>query len=160
MKNTPWDAGAKNKNKMTLNAYFALAEQFQPTNYHPERWLQAAKDAGFGYAVLTTRHHDGFALWPSAYGEFNTRTHLGGRDLVGEYVAACRKTGLKVGFYYSPPDWHFEREYRSWGYGTKGTPESPHLGLDHRPVAQLPKRPAHRSSTSSPGLIPRSAMCR
>lgn len=65
IKNTPWDAGAKNKNKLAPNAYFALASQFKPTNYHPERWLQAAKDAGFGYAVLTTRHHDGFALWPS-----------------------------------------------------------------------------------------------
>ena len=121
MKNTPWDASFQNSNKLTPAAYFALAKQFNPTNYHPDRWLKAAKDAGFGYAVLTTRHHDGFALWPSKHGDFNTRTYLNGRDLVREYVDACRRQGLKVGFYYSPPDWYFERQYRSFGYGTKGT---------------------------------------
>lgn len=142
IKNTPWDASAQNRNKLTPNAYFALAKRFNPTEYHPDRWLKAAKDAGFGYAVLTTRHHDGFALWPSEFGDFNTRTYLGGRDLVGEYVQACGTNGLKVGFYYSPPDWYRERDYRSWGYGTKGTKESPHLGLNHEPVEQLPARPA------------------
>ena len=120
MKNTPWDASVQNRNKLTPAAYFALAKQFNPTNYHPDRWLKAAKDAGFGYAVLTTRHHDGFALWPSKHGDFNTRTYLGGRDLVREYVDACRRQGLKVGFYYSPPDWYFDRQYRSFGYGTQG----------------------------------------
>jgi len=141
MKNTPWDASAKNSNKMTPAAYFALAGQFKPTNYHPDRWLKAAKEAGFGYVVLTTRHHDGLALWPSKHGDFNVGTYLGGRDLVREYVDACRRQGLKVGFYYSPPDWHFDRQYRSFGYGSKGTVESPHLGLNHEPV-QLPQRPA------------------
>jgi alpha-L-fucosidase len=58
------------------------------------------------YAVLTTKHHDGFALWPSEHGEFSTRQYLDGRDLVGEFVDACRRQGLKVGFYFSLPDWH------------------------------------------------------
>ena len=142
MKDTPWDKGSNNQNKLKPSEYFALAERFQPANYHPEKWLQAAKEAGFGYAVLTTRHHEGFALWPSDFGDFSTKNFMGGRDLVGEYVAACRKTGLRVGFYYSPPDWHYERAYRSWGYNTKGTPESPHLGLNHEPIGQLPPKPA------------------
>lgn len=146
MKNTPWDSGARNRNKLTPAAYFALAQQFHPTDYHPNRWLKAAREAGFGYAVLTTRHHDGFALWPSEHGDFNTRTCLDGRDLVREYVDACRRQGLKVGFYYSPPDWHFERQYRSFGYDTKGTAESPHLGLNHEPV-ELPQRPADFEDT-------------
>jgi len=141
MKNTPWDASAKNSNKLAPAAYFALAEQFKPTNYHPDRWLKAAKDAGVGYAVLTPRHHAGFALWPRKHGDFNVGKYLDGRDLVREYVDACRRQGLKVGFYYSPPDWHFDRQYRSFGYGSKGTAESPHLGLNHEPV-QLPQRPA------------------
>ena len=72
--------------------------------FHPERWLRAAKDAGFSYAVLTTRHHEGFALWPSDCGDFNTKNYIKGRNLVREYVDACRKAGIKVGFYYSPPD--------------------------------------------------------
>ncbi len=129
------------KNPLTPEAYWALADRFQPQDYHPEKWLQAAKDAGFGYAVLTTRHHDGYALWPTQYGDFSTRTKLGGRDLVGEYVQACRKVGLKVGFYYSPPDWYFHRQYMSFRYDSKGTPESPHWDAKHKPV-QLPPKPA------------------
>ena len=142
MKNTPWDASQQNRNKLAPAAYFAMARQFNPTNYHPERWLKAAKEAGFGYVVLTTRHHEGFALWPSKYGDFNTGKYLGARDLVRAYVEACRSNGLKVGFYYSPPDWYREREYMSWGYGSKGTPESPHLGLNWEPLATLPHAPA------------------
>jgi len=139
-----WAMMADPKSKpvaLTPEAYFKLADQFNPQHYDPEKWLRAAKDAGFGYAVLTTRHHDGYALWPSAYGDFSTRTHLQGRDLVGEYVNACRKVGLKVGFYYSSPDWHYNRLYMSFGYGSKGTPDSPHLGLKHEPI-QLPEKPA------------------
>ncbi len=139
MANCPWMP--KSAKVLTPEAYFALADRFNPQEYHPEKWLRAAKEAGFGYAVLTTRHHDGYALWPSAFGDFSTRTRLGGRDLVGEYVAACRKVGLKVGFYYSPPDWHFNRQYMSFGFGGKGTKEAPNLGLKHEPV-QLPKKPA------------------
>lgn len=137
MANCPWKA----PQALTPTAYWKLADQFHPQQYHPEKWLQAAKDAGFGYAVLTTRHHDGYALWPSDYGDFSTKNNLDGRDLVGEYVKACRKVGLKVGLYYSPPDFHFNRQYMSFGYGSKGTPESPHLGLQHEPV-QLPDKPA------------------
>lgn len=142
MKNTPWDASQQNRNKLTPAAYFAMARQFNPTNYHPERWLKAAKEAGFGYVVFTTRHHEGFALWPSKFGNFNTGKYLGGRDLVRAYVEACRANGLKVGFYYSPPDWYRERAYRSWSYGSKGTPESPHLGMNWEPLAALPQPPA------------------
>jgi alpha-L-fucosidase len=100
--------------QITPNDYWAMARDFNPTNYNPDQWLKAAKAAGFTYAVLTTRHHDGFALWPSTYGDFSTKNYLGGRDLVKDYVAACRKNGLKVGLYYSPPDWYFERDTKNF----------------------------------------------
>ncbi len=87
--------------------YFALAEKFDPKRWNPDKWLGVAKDAGFTYAVLTTKHHDGYALWPSKYGDFSTRQYLNGRDLLKPYVAACRKHGLKVGFYFSPRDWRY-----------------------------------------------------
>jgi len=86
--------------------YYALADQFNPDSYDPDKWLKAAKEAGFTYAVLTTKHHDGYALWPSKYG-IGTKQYMNGRDLLKPYVEACRKNGLKVGFYFSPRDWHF-----------------------------------------------------
>lgn len=87
--------------------YFALAEQFNPQRYDPERWLHAACKAGFTYAVLTTKHHDGYTLWPSQYGNFGTHRYLHSRDLLQPYVDACRRNGLKMGFYFSFADWHY-----------------------------------------------------
>ena len=86
--------------------YYALANQFNPQKYDPDKWMKAAKDAGFQYAVLTSKHHDGYALWPSKYG-IGTKQYMNGRDLLKPYVEACRENGLKVGFYFSPRDWHF-----------------------------------------------------
>ncbi len=94
--------------------YMALAGRFNPRNYDPDKWLRAAAQAGFKYAVLTTRHHDGYALWPSEYGNFGVKQHMGGRDLVGPYVEACRRNGLRVGFYYSPGNWLFNPKGWPW----------------------------------------------
>lgn len=113
--------------------YWEQAKYLDATRYNPNQWLKAAREAGFEYAALTTRHHDGFAFWPSAFGDFNTKNYLGGRDLVGEYVDACRANGLKVGLYYSPPDWHWNRHHRSFRYSD----EKPALGLHHEPI-ELP----------------------
>lgn len=101
---------------ITPNDYWAMAKDFNPKKYAPEKWIKAAKAAGFNYAVLTTKHHEGFAMWPSAYGNFSTKNYMGSRDLVKTFVDACRKYGLKVGLYYSPPDWHFDRDYMNFVY--------------------------------------------
>ncbi|HEX7903212.1 MAG TPA: alpha-L-fucosidase [Chitinophagaceae bacterium] len=101
--------------------YFAMAKDFNPQQYDADKWIRAAKDAGFTYAVLTTRHHEGFALWPSNYGDFSTKNYMGGKDLIKPFVDACRKYGLKVGLYYSPPNWYFDREYMSFIYGKAHT---------------------------------------
>ena len=58
---------------VTPDEYFALAKKFNPDKYDPEKWAKAVADAGFKYMVLTTRHHDGFAMWPSDCGNFNTK---------------------------------------------------------------------------------------
>jgi len=119
----------------TPNTYWAAIKDFNPQKYDPEKWVAAAKAAGFTYAVLTTRHHEGFALWPSAYGDFNTKNHMGGRDLVKPFVEACRKYGLKVGLYYSPPDWHFNREFENFLYYRTAAknPWMPSLDADLNP---------------------------
>ena len=101
--------------------YYGQAFLFDPQDYNPDRYLKAAKEAGFTYAVLTTRHHDGYALWPSKLG-IGTKQYMHGRDLIREYVDACRRQGLKVGLYYSPRDWHYpgdrplsEFDVETWG---------------------------------------------
>lgn len=125
---------------LTPNEYFAMAKDFNPQNYDPDKWLKAAKAAGFEYVVLTTRHHEGFALWPSAYGDFSTKNYMGGRDLLKPYVEACRKYGLKVGFYYSPPNWHFERDYKNFLFSAaaRRNPEIPPLDADLKPRTNKP----------------------
>ena len=88
-----------------------------PQKYDPDRWLEAAARAGFKYTAFVTRHHDGYAMWPSNYGAFGTKQKMKGRDLVGQFVGACRKHGIRVGFYFSPTDWNFcpkEWPYPSW----------------------------------------------
>ncbi|HEX7844451.1 MAG TPA: alpha-L-fucosidase, partial [Chitinophagaceae bacterium] len=90
---------------LTPNEYWSMAKEFNPKNYDPDKWMKAAKEAGFTYAVLTTKHHEGFAMWPSKYGNFNTSNYMGGKDLVKPFIEACRKYGIKVGLYFSPPDW-------------------------------------------------------
>jgi alpha-L-fucosidase len=121
--------------EITPIEYWEQAKSFNPQHYDPDKWMKAAKDAGFTYVVLTAKHHSGFANWPSRFGEFNTKNYMGGRDLVKEYVEACRKHGLKVGLYYSPPDWYFDRDYMSFLYGgaRRKNPELPNLGPDLKP---------------------------
>ncbi|MEI6071701.1 MAG: alpha-L-fucosidase [Verrucomicrobiae bacterium] len=125
--------------------YWKQAERFLCENYDPDKWLSAAREAGAKYVVLTTKHHDGFCLWPSEFGDLNTKKFLGGRDLVGEFVAACRKNDLKIGFYYSPPDWYFHRHNMSFRYGD----EKPALDMNHEPY-ELPVVRDKESAGSPP----------
>ncbi len=125
---------------ITPNDYWLMARDFNPQKYDPDKWLKAAREAGFVYAVLTTRHHEGFALWPSAYGDFSTKNYMGGRDLVKDYVEACRRNGIKVGLYYSPPNWYFEKDFKNFMYGGghNNNPEFPPLGPDLKPRTSKP----------------------
>lgn len=95
--------------KISVEDYAKLADQFVPKHFDAGRWAQIAKDAGMQYMVLTARHHDGYALWesPASYGGFCSTRKAAKRDFVAEYVAACRRTGIRVGIYYSPMDWRF-----------------------------------------------------
>lgn len=87
--------------------YARLAAEFNPRKYDPNAWAETAARAGMKYAVLTTRHHDGFCLFDSAVSDFTAPKTAAKRDLVALYVEAFRKAGLKVGFYYSLLDWRF-----------------------------------------------------
>jgi len=83
-------------------------QAFNPTNLDCEQWLKTAAQAGFKYAILTAKHHDGFANWPTAYSEYSVKATPwkdGNGDVVREFVDACAKFKLKVGIYYSPADY-------------------------------------------------------
>lgn len=127
-------------NSITPNEYWAMARDFNPQKYDPDKWLKAARAAGFEYVVLTTRHHEGFALWPSDFGNLSTKNYMGGRDLLKPYVEACRRNRLKVGFYYSPPNWYFEKDFKNFMYGggAKKNPELPALDADLKPRTNQP----------------------
>ncbi|PYI37872.1 alpha-L-fucosidase [Arthrobacter psychrolactophilus] len=94
------------RENMDVGEYRKYFEHFDPDLYDPREWAAAAKNAGMKYVVLTTKHHDGFALWDSALTEYKATNTPCGRDLLTPYVAALREAGLKVGFYHSVIDWH------------------------------------------------------
>lgn len=84
------------------------ASAFQPEYLDCDQWLRTAKEAGARYAILTAKHHDGFCNWPTAYSDYSVKSSPwkdGHGDVVADYVAACRKYGLKVGLYCSPAQW-------------------------------------------------------
>ena len=97
---------AQNNLQMDSEQYAqGAAPLFQPAEGCAEQWARLAAAAGCRYAVLTTKHHDGFALFATETTEFNAQK-LTGRDVVREFADACRANGLRVGFYHSVIDWH------------------------------------------------------
>jgi len=96
----------KNIEKIPEKKYDMYFKYFDPDLYDPKDWARRARAAGMKYAVLTTKHHEGFCMFDSQYTDYKCTNTPAGRDLVKEYVEAFRAEGLKVGFYYSLIDWH------------------------------------------------------
>jgi alpha-L-fucosidase len=91
---------------LSVADYEASAATFDPAPGAAKEWAELARGAGMRYAVFTARHHDGYSMWPTAHSDYSVATSPCGRDLVGEFVEAFRDAGLRVGLYYSLPDWH------------------------------------------------------
>jgi alpha-L-fucosidase len=85
--------------------YGENACRWNPGRCDPARWAEVAKGAGMRYAVLTTRHHDGYCLWDSRVTDYTSAAQAPRRDFVREYVEAFRAAGLRIGLYYSLADW-------------------------------------------------------
>lgn len=91
---------------LSSEEYYKQCEGFTAENYDPDEWARYFKAAGANYAVLTTKHHEGFALFDTAYTDLNAvKATPAGRDLVDPYCRALREQGLKVGLYYTNTDW-------------------------------------------------------
>lgn len=93
--------------KIPVSEYNRLADQFDARHFDADALVALAKRAGAGYVVFGARHHDGFCLWNTRTTDFNTVKTAAKRDLIAEYVAACRRAGLKVGIYHSVMSWQW-----------------------------------------------------
>ncbi len=92
--------------------YAARACQWNPARFDPKAWAAAAREAGMRYAVLTTRHHDGYCLWDTKQTDYSSVAQAPQRDFVREYVDAFRDAGLRVGLYYSWTDFRIPACFR------------------------------------------------
>ncbi len=120
--------GAQN---VPVAEYHATAATFNPTKFDPRGWAQLARRAGMRYAVLTSKHHDGFAMFHTRASDYSIEHTPFRRDIVREYLDAFRAEGLRTGLYFSLIDWHHpdypaftdaDKPYR-FGQWRRGTPE-------------------------------------
>jgi len=88
------------------NVYDNLYRQFNPVNFNPKQWAAMAKQMGVRYLTFTTKHHDGFCLWPSKYTDYTIANTPYKKDILRPLVDAYTKAGIDVYFYFSIMDWH------------------------------------------------------
>jgi len=91
---------------VSVEQYHSSAQTFDPQAWDAKALARAAREAGMGYAVLTAKHHSGYALWPTKLSDWSIGRSPYEGDLVGEFVEAMRSEGLRVGLYFSLSDWH------------------------------------------------------
>lgn len=97
-----------NREEIDPTEYAKYADVFDPDLYDPRAWARAAKAAGMTYAVITTKHHDGFCMWDTATSDYKVTNTPYGRDTLREFVDAFRAEGLRIGLYFSLLDWTHE----------------------------------------------------
>jgi alpha-L-fucosidase len=107
-----------NRGKIPVAEYKAYAKQFNPVRYNPDKWVRLAKEAGMKYIIITSKHHDGFALFDSKVTDWDVVDATPyGKDLLKPLAQACKKHGIKLGFYYSQAqDWNHPGGAASGGH--------------------------------------------
>ncbi len=98
--------GTGGKGEIPVDVYDNLHKEFNPTAFNAKEWVALAQAAGMKYLVFTSKHHDGFCEFDSKLTDYKITNSPFGRDVVKELADACHEAGLRLGFYYSPPDWH------------------------------------------------------
>jgi len=96
----------KKNERISDEDYQKYFEMFNPDLFDPADWAKKAKAAGMKYAVITTKHHEGFNMFKSEFTDYNITNTPYGKDIIKEWVDAFRAEGLGIGFYYSLIDWH------------------------------------------------------
>jgi len=93
---------------ISYDDYMRQLDGFTAEKYNPNQWAKLIKESGAKYTVITSKHHDGFALWNSRSGGINSFSNSSAKkDLLSPFVKAVKKQGLKLGLYYSLPDWSY-----------------------------------------------------
>lgn len=96
----------KKRERISDEDYQKYFEMFNPDLFNPTEWAKKAKAAGMKYAVITSKHHEGFCMFESDYTDYDIINTPYGKDIIKEWVEAFRGEGLGIGFYYSLIDWH------------------------------------------------------
>jgi alpha-L-fucosidase len=113
-----WSRGGERRGRpdrgsqVPVEVYDNLYREFNPTQFNARHWVQLARDAGMKYIVFTTKHHDGFCMFDSKLTDYDIMSSPFGRDICRELADACHEAGMRLGWYYSPPDWHHP-DYRT-----------------------------------------------
>jgi alpha-L-fucosidase len=128
-----------NSGKIPTARYQQYAKEFNPVKYNAEEWVKIAKDAGMKYIVITSKHHDGFAMFDSKASDWNiVKASPFGRDPLKELAAACQKEGIKLGFYYSQAqDWNNKGGAAAGGHWDKAQDGSMDEYVDKVAVPQV-----------------------
>jgi len=92
--------------QIPVEVYDTLVRHFNPVKFDARAWVRMAKDAGMRYVTITTKHHDGFALFDSKAGDFNVMSTPFKRDIMKEMAEACEAEGMRICWYHSIMDWH------------------------------------------------------
>ena len=137
-----------NRTKIPVAEYEAMAAKFNPTKFDAEAWVAVAKNAGMKYITITSKHHDGFAMFDSDVSDYNIVDYTPfKRDVIMELKEACDKAGIKFGLYYSQTqDWNFPGGAGSkWDAAQKGDFQN---YIDKKAIPQLKEimtkyQPAH-----------------
>jgi alpha-L-fucosidase len=109
-----------NRSQIPVREYEALAAQFNPVKFDADAWVQLAQDAGMKYIVITSKHHDGFAMFKSNVSNYNVVDATPfKRNVLKELADACARRGMRLGFYYSQSqDWHeLNGAGNTWDFG-------------------------------------------
>ena len=111
--------------QIPVSRYEQFAKEFNPVKFDAKAFVKTAKDAGMKYIVITSKHHDGFGMWPSAQTDWCIKSTPFQRDPLRELSDECRKAGVKFCVYYSIMDWHHADwgERRAWNDLATGTPD-------------------------------------
>ena len=103
---TDYGEWIRNNAKIPIDVYDRFQAQFNPAKFDADAWVRMAKQAGMQYIVITTKHHDGFALFDSKGTTWDVMGTPYGRDIIAQLADACRRGGIRLGLYYSIMDWH------------------------------------------------------